>query len=155
MDAPLTNVGSVVLYVTGRTRQLQFLENQLCIMTPAAATTITVPSVAGQTQAAATASLTTAGLTVGTVTTASSSTVATGSVISQNPLSGAKVAPGSAVSLVVSSGVAQVSVPSVTGQNAGRSHSQFDNRWPHRRHRHYRIKLHCCDWIGHISQNLR
>ena len=70
-----------------------------------------MPSVTGQMQAAATASLTTAGLTVGTVTTASSSTVATGSVISQNPLSGAKVAPGSAVGLVVSSGVAQVSVP--------------------------------------------
>jgi len=72
---------------------------------------VTVPNVVGLTQAAATSALTGAGLTLGTVTTASSATVATGSVISQNPLSGASAAPGSGVSLVVSTGAA---TPNVT-----------------------------------------
>src|SRR6266851_3945325 len=80
-------------------------------LTPA----ITVPSVVGATQAAATTTLTAAGLTLGTVTTASSSTVASGSVISQNPISGTQVTSGSAVNLVVSSGPAPVTVPSVVG----------------------------------------
>jgi hypothetical protein len=64
----------------------------------------TVPNVVNQTQAAATTAITGAGLVVGTVTTATSATVAAGSVISQNPVGGTQVAPGSAVSLVVSTG---------------------------------------------------
>jgi beta-lactam-binding protein with PASTA domain len=71
---------------------------------PAAPTTVVVPGVVNQTQAAATTAITGAGLTLGAVTTASSSTVASGSVISQNPVGGVSVAPGSAVALVVSSG---------------------------------------------------
>jgi beta-lactam-binding protein with PASTA domain len=78
-------------------------------------TLVTVPSVVGTTQAAATTTLTGAGFAVGTITTASSSTVAAGLVISQNPVSGAQVAFGSAVALVVSSGPPPVSVPSVVG----------------------------------------
>ncbi len=72
----------------------------------------TVPNVVGSTQAAATTAITGAGLSVGTVTTATSTTVAIGKVISQNPASGASVAPGSAVNLVVSSGT---TVPNVVG----------------------------------------
>jgi beta-lactam-binding protein with PASTA domain len=67
---------------------------------------VAVPTVSGQTQAAATAAITAAGLTVGTVTMQSSSTVASGSVISENPVAGTNVATGSAVNLVVSSGPA-------------------------------------------------
>jgi beta-lactam-binding protein with PASTA domain len=76
---------------------------------------VSVPSVAGLTQSAATLTITESSLIVGTVTQQSSSTVASGNVISQNPAAGQSVAPGSAVNLVVSSGPAPVSVPSVTG----------------------------------------
>src|SRR5439155_2784008 len=77
---------------------------------------VAVPNVVGQTQAAATSAITGAGLTVGTVTMQSSTTVASGTVISESPTAGTRVASGSAVSLVVSSGPAQVAVPNVVGQ---------------------------------------
>jgi beta-lactam-binding protein with PASTA domain len=76
---------------------------------------LAVPNVVGLAQAAATSAITTATLTVGTVTTASSSTVPFGSVISQTPVAGTQVDPGSAVALVVSSGPALVAVPNVVG----------------------------------------
>src|SRR5207302_836993 len=78
--------------------------------------TVLVPNVVGQTQAAATSAISGAGLTVGTVTMQSSTTVASGNVISESPAAGTKVASGSAVRLVVSSGHAQVGVPNVVGQ---------------------------------------
>ena len=77
---------------------------------------VTVPNVVGQTQAAATSSIQGLGLVVGTVTTASSSTVPSGSVISESPAAGMQVNPGSAVNLVVSSGVPKVGVPNVISQ---------------------------------------
>src|SRR2546429_1798536 len=80
---------------------------------------IAVPNVVGQTQAAATSAIIGAGLTVGAVTMQSSSTVAAGSVISESPPAGTKVASGSAVNLVVSTGstgTSQVAVPDVVGQ---------------------------------------
>lgn len=76
---------------------------------------ILTPNVVGQPQADAEAALTAAGLSVGTVTTANSPTVPAGNVISQNPATGANVAPGSPVDLVVSLGPALVAVPAVTG----------------------------------------
>lgn len=76
---------------------------------------VTVPNVVGMTQAAATTAIGGAGLAVGSVTMASSSSVAAGDVISQNPAAGASVASGSAVTLTVSSGPAQVAVPNVVG----------------------------------------
>src|SRR5207248_3081778 len=82
---------------------------------------IAVPNVVGQTQAAATSAITGAGLTVGAVTMQSSSTVAAGSVISESPPAGTKVASGSAVDLVVSSGPAQIAVPNVVGQTQARA----------------------------------
>jgi len=77
---------------------------------------IVVPNVVGESEAAAEAAITGAGLTVGTVTTASSDTVPAGDVISQNPAGGTSVAAGTAVDLVVSSGVSIV-VPNVVGQS--------------------------------------
>src|SRR5256886_8403166 len=62
-----------------------------------------------------TSAITGAGLTVGTVTMQSSSTVAAGSVISESPTAGTMVASGSAVSLVVSSGPAQIAHACVPG----------------------------------------
>ena len=67
----------------------------------------TVPDVVGQDEASATTEITGVGLTV-TVTTAYSSVVAAGLVISQSPAAGAEVAPGSAVTIVISLGDAPV-----------------------------------------------
>ncbi len=63
-----------------------------------------VPSVVGLTQSSAQTALIAAGLTVGTVTTANSETVPSGTVMSQTPVAGIKVTPGSSVTLVISSG---------------------------------------------------
>jgi hypothetical protein len=71
-------------------------------------TKVAVPNVVNATQAAATTLIQNAGLILGPVTTQSSSTIALGRVISQNPASGVSVDSGSAVSLVVSSGVAVI-----------------------------------------------
>ena len=79
-------------------------------------TQVAVPNVVGQPQAPATTAITGAGLVVGTVTTASSSTVTAGSVISTNPVAATQVNLGAAVSLVISTGPAQVAVPNVVGQ---------------------------------------
>ncbi len=71
-----------------------------------------VPNVVGLTQAAAETAITGAGLTVGAVTTATSTTLPAGTVISQSPVAESNVAPGTAVTLVVSLGVM---VPKVVG----------------------------------------
>ena len=81
-----------------------------------------MPNVVGMTQAAATSSITASGLTLGTVTSASSETVPAGSVISQSPVGGFFVNPGSSVSLVVStgpSGVPSVILASIYRPTAG------------------------------------
>ncbi len=69
---------------------------------------VAVPNLVGQAQTAAPAPVAAAGLIMGTVTTAASSTVPAGSVIDQTPAAGTQVSVGSAVNLLVSSGVAQV-----------------------------------------------
>jgi beta-lactam-binding protein with PASTA domain len=82
---------------------------------PATTVSVTVPNVVGDTQATAESALVAVGLVVGTVTTASSTTVPAGSVISQSPVAGTSVTLGSAVDLVVSSGVPLIAVPNVVG----------------------------------------
>ncbi len=77
---------------------------------------VTVPNVVGQTQSAAGTALTGANLTTGTVAQERSNTVAAGLVISQNPASGGAAPYGSAVALVVSTGVCPATVPDVVGQ---------------------------------------
>ena len=76
---------------------------------------ISVPNVVGTAQADAESSIISAGLTVGVITIANNEIVAAGDVISQSPVSGALVAPGSAVNIVVSSGPTPVNVPGVVG----------------------------------------
>ncbi len=76
---------------------------------------VTVPNVVGLTQAVATTAIGGANLTVGTVTRVCSDTVPAGNVISQNPVRGASVAPGSTVDFVVSTGPCPVTVPDVVG----------------------------------------
>ena len=76
---------------------------------------VTVPDVAGLSEAGAEAAIVGSGLTVGDVTTTTSDTVPAGDVISQNLTAGTSVAPGTAVDLVVSLGPALVTVPDVVG----------------------------------------
>jgi beta-lactam-binding protein with PASTA domain/tRNA A-37 threonylcarbamoyl transferase component Bud32 len=79
---------------------------------------VTVPSVAGQTVAAATQTLQGENLSVGSTSRQVSNRTAAGDVISTDPKAGAKVAKNSAVDLVVSAGVTvtKVTVPPVVGQ---------------------------------------
>jgi serine/threonine-protein kinase len=78
-----------------------------------------VPSLKGQTQAAATVALTDAKLSVGAVTQDYDDKVAAGSVKSSSPKAGASVKPGTAVDLVVSKGPEPVPVPNVEGKKVG------------------------------------
>jgi len=84
---------------------------------------VTVLKVVGDTQAVATTRLLSEGLTV-TVTTGPSSSKAN-VVISQNPLAGEQVKKGSPVSLVVSSGPGQVTVPNVRGDTLASARAQL------------------------------
>jgi len=72
-----------------------------------------VPSVVGDTQAAATSAITGAGFAVGIVSTQSSNSIAAGIVISQNPAAGANAGTGSKVNLVVSNGTTAANTLSV------------------------------------------
>ncbi|MDQ6621403.1 MAG: PASTA domain-containing protein, partial [Pseudomonadota bacterium] len=92
-----------------------------------AAASINVPSVIGQTQAAASAVITNAGLAVGTITQQASQSVPAGQVISQSPASGTSVSSGSAVNLVVSTGAASISVPNVIGQTQASASTAITN----------------------------
>ena len=81
------------------------------------APTVAVPSVAGKDANAATNQLEAAGFSVSNQTQQASDTVPSGTVIGTNPAAGAQVGSGSAVSLIVSSGPAQVQIPNVLGMS--------------------------------------
>jgi serine/threonine-protein kinase len=76
---------------------------------------VPVPDVSGKTVADASNALGQAGFKVGTTTQEASSTVDNGKVIRTDPGANANLAKGSTVNLVVSSGPAQQTVPSVVG----------------------------------------
>ncbi len=83
---------------------------------------VQVPDVTGRTRAEAEATLTTAGLVLGTVSEQYHDTVAPGQVISQSPVGGAEVPPGTAVAITVSLGKEPentVAVPNIAGQHLG------------------------------------
>lgn len=80
-----------------------------------AVTYVTVPDVSGMTQDSAKSALENAGLKLGSVTTQSSKSVASGSVISQDQKAKSQVPQNTVVNLVVSSGVAQSTVPNLVG----------------------------------------
>lgn len=77
-----------------------------CAYATVAGEGIPVPSVVGDTEAAASAALTAIGLAVGTVTPQFSSTVANGDIISQSPIAGTDVLSATAINLAISSGTA-------------------------------------------------
>jgi beta-lactam-binding protein with PASTA domain len=77
---------------------------------------VKVPSLAGLGTAEASAALRATGLLLGVVTGSHDPTVPAGAVISQQPAAGAQVRPGTAVTVVASTGRAPVAVPGVVGK---------------------------------------
>lgn len=77
---------------------------------------IAVPDITGFTQSNAEAAILAAGFSLGLVTGRYHDTIAAGIVISQNPLPGVMLIPGSLVSLIVSQGAQPTSVPGVIGK---------------------------------------
>jgi beta-lactam-binding protein with PASTA domain len=73
----------------------------------------TVPNLVGQSASVIGATLTSNNLQIGSQSTACDNTQPNGSVVSQSPAAGAQVSPSTSVSVVVSSGPCQVSVPPV------------------------------------------
>jgi eukaryotic-like serine/threonine-protein kinase len=82
---------------------------------------VTVPSVRGDTVAAAKLQIKSAGLDVGTVTRQPSTTVPDGDVIRTTPAAGASAPKGTVVSIVASSGSIRVPVPYVVGLTKGQA----------------------------------
>jgi len=76
---------------------------------------VAVPSLAGVTQDNLAAALAAAGLVLGEVTQEYSATIPAGQVIRQEPSADAVVAPGTAIHVWISAGVAPVAVPNVAG----------------------------------------
>jgi serine/threonine-protein kinase len=87
-------------------------------------TSVSVPSVLGQSPTNAGALLTRAGLNIGTQTSSCSSQFGQGLIAAQNPAGGANVPPNTAVNLVISSGSC-ASVPNVVGQTAQSAQSMI------------------------------
>jgi probable HAF family extracellular repeat protein len=78
-------------------------------------TGVSVPNVVGLPLTTASTDLSSAGLTTGSITQQYSGIVAQGTVISQSPAAGVSVAGGTAISVVVSEGLAPTQVPNVIG----------------------------------------
>jgi serine/threonine-protein kinase len=87
---------------------------------------VAVPQVVGLTEKSARGRLEKAGLKV-TSSTETSDTVEKGRVIDSRPTEGDQVPVGSTVRLIVSSGVAQVAVPSVVGQQVDSATATLEN----------------------------
>ena len=87
---------------------------------------VTVPNVKGQSQSSATKTLQNAGFKV-SVKTAYSSSVDEGDVISQSPASGSKRASGSTITITVSSGSEQVTVPNLSYYTESEARRQLSN----------------------------
>jgi beta-lactam-binding protein with PASTA domain/Ca2+-binding RTX toxin-like protein len=96
-------------------RNIEFMQFADGTIPVPGAAIISVPTVVNALQANAVSSIQNAGLVVGAITTASSTTVAAGRVISQSPTGGSPAVAGMVVSLVVSSGAPNVTVPNVVG----------------------------------------
>jgi serine/threonine-protein kinase len=82
---------------------------------------ISVPNITGMTVTQATKALTAVGLTLGTSSTMDSATVVKGAIISSTPSSGSKVAAGTSVTVVVSTG--NIDIPSVVGKSGSQAGS--------------------------------
>ncbi len=88
--------------------------------------TIPIPDVTGQSEATARANLNSAGFTSISVTNEASGDVPAGNVIRVDPAPGVEVPPNQAITLVISSGREQATVPPVEGLNEENARSQIE-----------------------------
>ena len=88
--------------------------------------TIPIPDVAGQSEATARANLNSAGFTSITVANEASGDVPAGNVIRVDPAPGTEVPANQAITLVISSGREQATVPPVEGLNEQNARSQIE-----------------------------
>ena len=95
---------------------------------PSSPATEQVPDVVRMTQAKANAALGDAGFTIGKPSFAPSNSIPAGRVISQDPAAGDFVDPGSTVTLTISSGLPQVTVPDVVNQLRRQADSTLKDR---------------------------
>ncbi len=107
------------IHGTGTAGALVHADTSTLVVT---ASTVTVPNVVNTTQAAADTAITGLGLVSSHLYTFPSSTIVAGNIISQDPLAGIAVAPGSTVGIVTSSGAPLTSAlpafPEATGGGA-------------------------------------
>jgi eukaryotic-like serine/threonine-protein kinase len=96
----------------------------LVLTRPSSDRQVTVPSVAGQSEAAASAALRRAGLVPVPALTASS-TVANGAVISETPPSGSVVSKGTHVTIAVSTGPGSSPLPNVAGLTSAQANAKL------------------------------
>lgn len=87
---------------------------------------VDVPDVVGMTEEAAQTALEDAGLALGTPDYPYSDTIPAGEVISQDPVAGTSVAPGTAVALTVSAGPEPVPVPDVVNMTQSAAQSAIE-----------------------------
>jgi beta-lactam-binding protein with PASTA domain len=90
-------------------------------------TSVSVPSILGQSPTNAGAILTRAGLNIGSQTSGCSNQFSAGVVASQNPGGGVNVPPNTAVNIVISTGNCPVSVPGVIGQSQSAAESALSS----------------------------
>lgn len=86
---------------------------------------VTVPDVVGKSSAEASSTLSSAGLKKVVVGNQASTTVPTESVVSQDPVAGAKARKGSEIGVVLSTGLPVVTIPTVTGLDLQTASSQI------------------------------
>lgn len=87
---------------------------------------VSVPDVAGMTQAEAEAAVQAAGLSVGSVEGTETADTPVGTVVAQDPQGGTEARKGSRVNLLVAGGVAQVQVPDVKGKNQAEATAELE-----------------------------
>ena len=105
IDEPSTEVAAGIVIRTDPEADVSVAVGQeIRVYVSSGQETTTVPVLEGLARDAASDALTAAGLTLGTVTTRNDPDLAQGMVISSDPATGAEVAKGSAVNLVVASG---------------------------------------------------
>jgi eukaryotic-like serine/threonine-protein kinase len=90
-------------------------------------TKVAVPNVVGMDESSAGRALTNVGLKIGKSSTQASDTVSEGNVVSSDPASGTKIAEGSTVDIVVSSGPGDVSIPDLSGYTYDRAKALLES----------------------------
>ena len=113
IDHPSIPAGNVISQLPGPGTTVA-LGSSVALSISAGPTSVVVPNVIGQPQGTGSGSVSGAGLVVN-ITQANDPVVAAGLIISQAPIGGTHVPPGSGVNLTVSLGVAVAVVPNVVG----------------------------------------